>query len=124
MRRGHVTAAMMTPIQNVQLQLTLLMKPEIGGPMMGPNVVAAIKYAMLLPLLCGSWYTSAQIPPTTLSAQLPPTPTSHRNTTSEAKFGETDDAIEKIVNMAKEVIIGHLRPKDSESGPHISGPQV
>jgi hypothetical protein len=61
----------MAPTQKPQFQLITVMYPEIGGPRMGPNVVAAyttvnsitittacrehtIKTAMLLPRLLGS----------------------------------------------------------------------
>ena len=40
-KSGHVTAAKITPIQKAQLQETTLMKPEMGGPRIGPKVVAA-----------------------------------------------------------------------------------
>lgn len=110
-RSGQLAPAMIAPIQKVQLQDTWLMKPEIGGPMIGPNVVAAMKYAIDRPRACGSWYTSAQMPPTTANAQDPPTPTSQRKTTSAAKLGDNADAMENIVSMAKDIFIGVLRPK-------------
>lgn len=81
-----------------------------------------MKIAMLRPLLTGSWYTSAQMPPTTLIAHEPPTPTNKRKITRAAKFGATAEAIEKTVNSAKEAIMVHLRPYDSLIGPHIIGP--
>ena len=37
--KGRVTKPTMRPIQKVHLQLTTETNPEIGGPMMGPNVV-------------------------------------------------------------------------------------
>lgn len=40
-KNGHETPAKMTPIQKAQLQDITEMKPEIGGPRMGPKVVAA-----------------------------------------------------------------------------------
>lgn len=67
---------------------------------------------------------SAQIPPTTLIAQLPPIPTSNLKMTSAAKFGDTAEVIEKMVNMAKEIIMTSFRPYDSESGPHNIGPMT
>ena len=88
---------------------------------MGPKVVAAMKPAMLLPLLFGSWYMSAHIPPTTLMAQLPPMPTRRRKMTRAAKLGETAEVMEKMVKMAKDIIMTILRPYDSESGPQILG---
>ena len=50
------------------------------------------------------------MPPTTLIAQLPPTPTNNLKMTSEAKFGERAEAIEKIVKKAKEITMVPLRP--------------
>lgn len=38
---GHEAPAKMAPIQNAQLQLTTEMNPLMGGPRIGPNVVAA-----------------------------------------------------------------------------------
>jgi hypothetical protein len=114
----------MAPIQNAQFQLRTEIKPDTGGPRIGPNVVAAytqsstpilvfsslptstirhtMKIAILLPLLIGSCQTSAHIPPTTLIAQLPPMPTNSLKTTNAAKFGASADATEKIVRMANE----------------------
>jgi len=107
---GQVTPASIAPTQKPQAQLTTDMYPEIGGPRIGPKVVAAMKPAMLRPRLLGSWYMSAHMPPTTLIAQLPPMPTRRRKITSAAKFGETAEVIEKIVKMAKDIIITSLRP--------------
>ena len=80
--------------------------------------------AIALPRATGSWYTSAQIPPTTEMAHDPPTPTNNRKITSAAKFGDTEDAIEKMEKTANEAIITHFRPYDSLSGPQIMGPQT
>jgi hypothetical protein len=109
-KSGHVAPAKIAPIQKAQFQLTTEIKPDTGGPRIGPNVVAAMKIAILLPLFTGSCHTSAQIPPTTLIAQLPPIPANNLNTTSAAKFGATADAIEKMVNSAKEYTTVPLRP--------------
>jgi hypothetical protein len=38
---GHVTPARIAPIQNAQFHETTEMKPDTGGPRMGPKVVAA-----------------------------------------------------------------------------------
>jgi hypothetical protein len=119
------------------------MKPETGGPRIGPKVVAAytsrhqrpwsfqviprahtMKIAILLPLLTGSCQTSAQIPPTTLIAQLPPMPTNNLKTTNAAKFGASADAMEKMVRIANEYTIVPLRPYDSDNGPHAMGPKT
>jgi hypothetical protein len=120
--KGHDAPAKMHPTQNVQFQLTTDMKPDTGGPRMGPNVVAAMNIAILLPLDLGSWYISAHMPPTTLIAAEPPIPTNKRNITSAAKLGETAEHIEKIVNIINAIIIVHFRPYDSLMGDQIIGP--
>jgi hypothetical protein len=55
MKSGQVTPARIAPTQKPQAHETTEMNPEIGGPRIGPNVVAAMKIAMLLPRLFGSW---------------------------------------------------------------------
>ena len=55
MKSGQVTPARMAPTQKPQAHETTEMYPEMGGPRMGPKVVAAIKPAILRPLLFGSW---------------------------------------------------------------------
>jgi hypothetical protein len=122
MIRGHDAPAKMHPTQNVQFQLTTDIKPDTGGPRMGPNVVAAMNIAIDLPLDLGSWYISAHMPPTTLIAAEPPMPTSNRNITSAAKLGETAEQIENMVNIAKAIIIVHFRPYDSLMGDQTTGP--
>ncbi len=69
-----------------------------------------MKNAMLLPLLMGLLYMSAQIPPTTLIAALPPIPTNNLKMTSAAKFGARAEATENTVSMKKAYIITPLRP--------------
>lgn len=52
---GHVAPARIAPTQNPHAHDTTEIYPAMGGPRIGPNVVAAINIAMLRPRLFASW---------------------------------------------------------------------
>jgi hypothetical protein len=68
MKAGHVMPAKIAPIQKVQSQLMTDMKPETGGPRIGPKVVAAYKMINKIRVISYSacpHHEESHAPPTT-----------------------------------------------------------
>ncbi len=106
---------MMKPTQNVHLQLTTEIKPDMIGPKRGPKVPAcehqqtykkdviaqehtAINMAIARPLVTGSLRISAYTPPTTDIGHAALIPTISLNINSAGQFGATAHASVNIVN--------------------------
>jgi hypothetical protein len=80
--------------------------------------------AIALPLVTGSSYISANIPPVTEIGLLAFMPTNILKIKRAGKFGESAHAMVKMVKKRNDPIMIDLLPYDSESGPKSKGPST
>jgi hypothetical protein len=88
------------------------------------SLLTPIKTAIDRPLVTGSLWISAYIPPTTAIGLLAFMPVTNLKINRAGKFGATAQAMVKIVKPPNVESIITFRPYVSESGPNSSGPRT